>query len=202
MDETLNPFPNQPKKKNMMPAVIVGVVLIIALIASYLIINKSKKPEDKKDEIVVEEKQPTPTEKPKIDKDTVKIQVINGTGTPGQASLVVKALIDAGYTEDNIKTGNAEEFDNTTTTIEARVNYEEIVKDIENALESTFDSITVKSSNLDSDSEFDVIIVTGGKIFETPTPTKSTSVTNTPTPDTTTQPTSTPTTTATPTPTP
>lgn len=192
MDPILNPYPEQPRKSNkMMPMVVVGVVLLIAIVGSFLIINETKKTEEKKD-VVVETKEISPSPLPKIDKKTVKIQVINGTGTPGQAGLVVKALEEAGYSPDNIKTGNADEFDNSTTTIEARINFEEIVKDIEKELKSTFDKITVKSTNLDKDSEFDIVVVTGGKIFATPTKSASPTGSSTPTPTLTLTPTPTP----------
>src|SRR3989338_8520477 len=139
MEETAFSYSSQPKKNKMFPTVVVVVVLLTAIIASYLIINKPKKTEEKKEAVVVEKKEPSPTPLPKIDKKTVKIQVQNGTGTPGQAGIVVKALVDAGYSTDNIKTGNAEEFNNTTTTIAARADFEEIISNIEDALKSTFD---------------------------------------------------------------
>src|SRR3989339_2042516 len=120
MEPTVNSYPSQQKSNKMLPMVVVGAVLLIAIIGSYLIIGQTKKTEEKKEqpETKVEKNERTPTEKAKIDKSTVKIQVINGTGTPGQAGEVVKALVEAGYKADNIKTGNAEDFDNSTTTIE------------------------------------------------------------------------------------
>jgi len=200
MEPTNFQYPSQQKKVNkMLPMIVVGAVLLAGIIASYLILRQPKKEEVKKD-IVVEQKVPTPTEKPKIDKTTVKVQVINGTGTPGQAGVVVKALVDAGYKSDNIKTGNAEKFDNSTTSITARDNFEEIVIDIENALKSTFDKFTVVSPNLDAESEFDIVVVTGGKTFEAPTPTKSATSSVSPTLGVTASPT--PTVTSSPTPTP
>ena len=194
MEETAFSYSSQPKKNKMFPTVVVVVVLLTAIIASYLIINKPKKTEEKKEAVVVENKMPSPTPLPKIDKKTVKIQVQNGTGTPGQAGIVVKALEDEGYSSDNIKTGNADKFDNSTTSITARDNFEEIVNDIKEVLKSTFDKITVVSPNLDKDSEFDIVVVTGGKIFESVTPTTSVS----PTPSLTTTPTTTPSPTPTP----
>ncbi|MFA6016708.1 MAG: LytR C-terminal domain-containing protein [Patescibacteria group bacterium] len=200
MEPTNFQYTSQQKKGNkMLPMIVVGAVLLAGIIGSYLLLKQPKKEEVKKD-VIVEQKVPTPTEKPKIDKATVKIQVINGTGTPGQAGVVVKALVDAGYTSDNIKTGNAEKFDNTTTSITARDNFEEIVTDIENVLKPTFDKFTVVSPNLDSISEFDIVVVTGGKAFEAPTPTKSATSSVSPTSSVTTTPTSTPTLTLTPTP--
>lgn len=196
MEEAVFPYSNpvQPKSKKPMIGLFVSFIILAALIGGFFLMKQPKKLEGTKD-IVVEEKGPSPTEKPKIEKSTVKIQVINGTGTPGQAGVVVKALEEAGYSADNIKTGNAEEFDSTTTSITARDNFEEIVDDIKSALGSTFDKITVVSPNLDTDSEFDIVIVTGGKIFEEVTPTAS--VTEEPT----LSPTTTPTSTSTPTPT-
>jgi len=193
MEEAVFPYSNpvqQSKSKKPVTALIVSLIVLAALIGGFFLMKQPKKVEEKQD-VVVEEKGPTPTEKLKIEKSTVKIQVVNGTGTPGQAGVVVKALEEAGYSTDNIKTGNAEEFDNTTTSITARDNFEEIVNDIKSVLGSMFDKITVVSPNLDADSEFDIVIVTGGKIFEETTPTAS--VTEEPTLSPTTTPTSTPT---------
>lgn len=184
MEETNFSYPShQPKKNNKTMLFVVIGILLAVLIGWFFMTQQPKKTDEVKNDVVVEEKTPTPTtEKPKIDKSSVKIQVINGTGTPGQAGIVVKALEDAGYSADNIKTGNAEEFDNSTTSITARDNFEEIVSDIKEVLKSTFDKITVVSPNLDKDSEFDIVVVTGGKIFETVTPTVSVTVTVTTTP--------------------
>ena len=193
MEEASFQYQNQPKKSNKtMLFIIISVVLISVLVGGYLLTKQPVEKVEEKKEAIIEDKEPSPTEKPKIEKSSVKIQVINGTGTPGQAGIVVKALEDAGYSTDNIKTGNADEFDNSTTTIEAKENFEEIIKDIEDKLKSTFDKITVKSSNLDKDSEFDIIVVTGGKIFETATPTTSVTSSVSPTPLLTTSPTASP----------
>ncbi len=198
MKETTFSYSSQPKKSNkIMPTIVVVAVLLIAIIASYLIINKPKKTEVKK-EVVIEKKEPSPTEKPKIEKSSVKIQVVNGTGTPGQAGVVVKVLEDAGYNSENIKTSNAEKFDNSVTTITARTDFEEIVNDIKELLKPTFIKISVISPNLDRTSEFDIIVITGGKIFEAVTPTTSVTSSASPTPSVTTTPISTPTLTPTP----
>lgn len=194
MEEAVFPYSNpvQPKSKKPIAGLVISLIVLVAVIGGLFLMKQPKKIEDKQD-VNVEQKEPSPTEKPKIEKSTVKIQVVNGTGTPGQAGVVVKALEEAGYNSENIKTGNAEEFDNTTTSITAKDNFEVIVEDIKSVLGSTFDKITVVSPNLDSDSEYDVVIVTGGKIFEEATPTASTSVTETPAISPTTTPTSTPT---------
>lgn len=191
MEQAVNPFQNfnssnlninsiPPKRNKNLPNIIAISVLIIGLIISFFVLSKPKKTEESK-LIPTITSEPSPTSFPKIDKKTVKIQVKNGTGTPGQAGLVVKALTDAGYAVENIKTDNADEFDNDTTSITTKEKFDEIVKDIKDSLKSTFDKITVGSPNLGSTSEFDVVIVTGGKIYETVTPTKSVEATATPT---------------------
>jgi len=192
MEETAFSYPSQPKKSNKtMLFVIVGILL--AILVGWFFMTQQPKNTDEVKDVTVEQKEPTPTEKPKIEKSSVKIQVINGTGTPGQAGIVVKALEDAGYSTDNIKTGNAEEFDNSTTSITARDNFEEIVDNIKEVLKPTFEKVTVVSPNLESDSEFDIVIVTGGKTFEAVTPTTSVTSAVSPTPSVTTTPTLTPT---------
>lgn len=199
MEETNFSYPSHQQKKNnkTMLFVVIGILLAV-LIGWFFITQQPKKTEEKKEAVVVENKTPSPTPLPKIDKKTVKIQVQNGTGTPGQAGIVVKALEDAGYSADNIKTGNADKFDNLTTSITAKDSYDEIVTDIKDSLKSTFDKITVVSPNLDVTNDFDVIIVTGGKIFEEATPTTSVTSSVSPTSSVTTTPTLTPTLTPTP----
>ncbi len=202
MIEPVSPYLNQPGEgKNNKKTIMVGVVIVIAiLIGAFLMLRQSRETEETKVAVSVTT-EPSPTEKPKIDKKTVKIQVLNGTGTPGQAGTAVKALEESGYDPDNIKTANAEEFDNTVTTIAAREGFEDTASDINNTLKTVFDKIRIESTQLDADSEFDIIVTTGGKIFEEATPTASKDVTPSPTTEAT-DTTPTPTLTSTPTPTP
>ncbi len=178
MEETIAPYQNPQFKKGKISGTVWVVLFAIAviLIGGFVLSRQQKKEPEVKKDIVVEKKEPSPTAKPKIEKSSVKIQVVNGTGTPGQAGVVVKALEGAGYSADNIKTDNAEKFDTLTTTITARADFEEIVNDIKDVLKPTFEEITVDSSNLNTDSEFDIVVVTGGKLFETVTATPSATI--------------------------
>src|SRR3989344_4650811 len=176
MDPTSSYLNPQSGNKNNKIAIAVGVVIILAvIIGGTFLLKKTKKTEPTKI-AVVENKQPSPTEKPKIDKKSVKIQVLNGTGTPGQAGTAVEALKKAGYNPDNIKTTNAKDFDNTVTTITVRTGFEDTASDINDVLKSTFSEIKIETTQLDEKSEFDIVIVTGGKKFEEITPT--TAITN------------------------
>jgi len=202
MIDTVSPYLNPHRgNKNKKVAVMVSTVVIVAvIIGGTFLLQKTKKTEPAKI-AVVENKELTPTEKPKIDKKSVKIQVLNGTGTPGQAGTAVEALKKAGYNPDNIKTANAKDFNNTVTTITTRTSFEDVASDMNDVLKSTFSEIKIETTQLDEKSEFDIVVITGGKKFEEATPT--TSVTNSPTPNpTTTTPTLTPSPTTTPSPTP
>jgi hypothetical protein len=186
MIDTTSPYLNQQggDKNKKIAAYIAIVVIIAALIVSIFIFRQPKKTDQVKVDIV-EKKEPSPTEKPKIDKGSVKIQVLNGTGTSGQAGITVEALKKAGYSSDNIKTANAKDFNNTVTTISAKDSYDDVASDVKDALKTTFDEIEIDSTHLGKDSEFDVIVITGGKKIEaTSTPAITTSQSPTPSPTT------------------
>lgn len=173
------PYPVQKAPGKSVWPLLMGAIVIAVIIGGVVISQQPKKQEVKKD-VVTETPSAAPTMQPTIEKATVKIQVQNGTGTPGQASQAVKALTEAGYSADNIKTGNAEKYDQATTTITAKSNYGEIVSSIKDALKSSFPDIEDGVASLKDDNEFDIVIITGGKIFETPTPSASGSATPTP----------------------
>ena len=194
MEETLLPYQNPQFKKGKMSGTVWVIISAIAviLIGGFVLSRQQKKEPEVKKDIVVEKKEPSPTEKPKIEKSTVKIQVLNGTGTPGQAGIAVKALEDAGYSSENIKSSNAEKYDQETTTITSRARFEDIATDIKNTLKSKFDEISVASKNLEENSEFDIVVVTGGKLFEEVTATPSATITPISSPSPTSSPTATP----------
>lgn len=196
--------PTSPKKKGFPVVALVIVLIVVALIGGFLIMNQSNK-EEAPETTITPTQEPQPTEAPTIDKTTVKIQVLNGTGTPGQAGTAVKALVAGGYVEDNITAENAPDYDHTVTTIATKEGFESTAEDIKSALESDFDTVEIDSTALGSSSEFDVVVTTGGKKYEAPTsapkPTTSSS-TPTVTPTGTTSDAATPTPTRTPTPTP
>ncbi|PIS15665.1 hypothetical protein COT62_02440 [Candidatus Roizmanbacteria bacterium CG09_land_8_20_14_0_10_41_9] len=172
MEDSISYNPNQRAggKKNT-TVIIVIVLIVVAIIGGIYLVRQPQK-KDEGGSPLVEKKvsTPSPTEKPEIDKESVKIQVLNGTGTPGQAGTAVKALEEAGYNADNIETSNADEFGDTVTTITARKGFDEVAKDIKDALKATFDNVEIDSSHLDEDSEFDISIVTGGKEYKEATP--------------------------------
>ena len=110
MGETTFPYPaQQNKSKKTKLLVIVGAIILALVVVGFIIASRPKDTDEKKDTTTTPTEEPSPTEKPKIEKTEVTIQVLNGTGTPGQAGTAVKALEEAGYSTDNIKSDNAEE---------------------------------------------------------------------------------------------
>lgn len=202
MQEPITSFPMSAERKKNKLSLIVVIIIVIVAVAGWFYFIKSIA--NKKEEVIkitpTETQKPTLTPEPTIEKKTVKIQVLNGTGTPGQAAEAVKLIKEAGYETDNIKTGNADKFDQETTTISFKKGFDKIVDDIKNALKEKFDEIKIETIELDKDSEFDIIVTTGGKIYKEPTstPSPTTAIQTTTTPS----PTLTPTSTSTPTPTP
>lgn len=193
-------YPSQLRKSSgnsndKKTTIIVGIIIILVVGSiSYFLLKKTKKTEPPKTINQVEnEIKQTPTEKPKIDKKTLKIQVLNGTGTPGQAGKVVDALKEAEFNPENIDAANAESYDFTQTNIVSKKEYEQVADEIKTTLKSLFDSIKIETSYLEDNNKYDIIITTGGKKYEETTATPTESKTNSETPTETPTPTSTPT---------
>ncbi|OQY66231.1 hypothetical protein B6D29_03005 [Microgenomates bacterium UTCPR1] len=202
MQDTIGTFAQKPvgKNNNKFVLIVVLAVIVAAVSAGIYLRQHPQEKKEQVNKIPTEAPVVSPTSEPEADKSSVKIEVINGTGKPGQAGDVVKMLIEVGFKQDNIKTGNAEEFDQTSTMIKAKSGFDKTVNDIKKSLEATFDKVRIDSKSLEKDNNFDIIITTGGKIFASPTPVSSSTptLTQTPSPTSTTTPTST----ATPSPTP
>lgn len=187
-------------KKSKLPLLIGAVILVLIIGGGFLLFGGSK-PSEKPEVAAAITEAPTPTPTPTIDKESVKIQVLNGTSTPGQAGKVAVSLKNAGYNLDNIKTGNAEK-DVSSSTIVAKSGFEGVAEDIKTALSSDFPDISVSTEPLSSDSEYDIVVTTGGEEYVAPTATPNPTGSDTPTPTPTGSDTPTPTPTNTPTPTP
>lgn len=99
----------------------------------------------------------SPSPQQEVAKDQLTVQVLNGTGEEGQASLVKESLVRIGFS--NIETGNAKSQDFETTTVDfsqkvSTQTRQEIVAE----LEKTFTEIKM---NVGSNQSFDVVITTG-----------------------------------------
>ena len=92
-----------------------------------------------------------------VTKDQLTVQVLNGTGKEGQASLVKSVFENIGFT--NIETGNAKSQDFVLTTVDfARKVSTQTRQEIVAELEKTFTEIKM---NANGNQSFDVVITTG-----------------------------------------
>lgn len=184
MEEPDFPYPIQKDNSKLKWFAVISLASI-GILGCILIFRQPQKIEAKK--IIaapVEYKQlsNSPTVKPTKIKNNVTIQVLNGTGVPGQAGVIVKALEAGGYSLDNIKSGNAITIGGNATTITSRADFEEIVTNIKEILKPVFPEIVdgVLNPNPNEDSGFDIVIVTGEKVSSI-TPSVAMSPTSNPT---------------------
>lgn len=102
---------------------------------------------------------PTPSAEP-VDRAEIKVQVLNGTGTPGDAGLVKTALEKLDFAE--ITTANADEQEETSTTVTYSKDIDAAtIDEIVASLEEIFSKVEAKSGTIAGD--FDIRILTGEK---------------------------------------
>lgn len=104
----------------------------------------------------------TPSPEPKSDlkKDTVKIQILNGSGVSGAAGKVKTLLEGLGY--KNIDTGNASSSDVATTEIATTESGSAYVSELIKDLSKSYDAKEA-SKLLPNTSKFDIVITLGKK---------------------------------------
>ncbi len=166
------------KKSNALGFIVLGIVILVGGIIFFVTKGKNES------EMVsptptggITINTPSATQTPEaVDKEEVTIEVLNGTGTTGDASYLQGKLKSLGYTE--IETGNADEQDQTITTVTFSDTLdEENKKEIQEELESLYEDVTVKTS---SSLDFDVSIVTGLKKGQTAKPSATATTTASP----------------------
>lgn len=105
------------------------------------------------------EASPTATPAP-VDKSEVKVEILNGTGVPGEASFLQKELEKLGFTSENITAGNADEQDATETTATYSRDLAQATADeITQRLEEVYTAVRTRRATTSGD--FDVSITTG-----------------------------------------
>ncbi len=163
MEEPDFPYPTQKYSRKAKWTVIISITLMIT-VGGIFLSQKPKKTEVKK-VLAVEYRQlpNSPTAMPTKAKMNVTIEVLNGSGIPGQANKVMKMLEAEGYDIDNIKSGNAKTSDHVGTTITSRADLEERVTDIKKILSPLFPDISdgIQNTNPNDDSGYDIVITTG-----------------------------------------
>jgi len=92
-----------------------------------------------------------------LTKETIKIQILNGSGTEGQAGSIRSLFITEGYKE--VETGNADEIKEITVIQFSKNVPDELQKDIVNIIEKTSPNPDIKKNDVLEN--YDIIITTG-----------------------------------------
>lgn len=94
-----------------------------------------------------------------VDLSAYTLQVLNGSGTPGEAGKAATLLEEEGFKD--IDTGNADKYTYDATEIQLRKKTPDAVyQSIVNALKDTY-SVTRSAELLSEDDEYDIIVIVG-----------------------------------------
>lgn len=151
----------EPRKFNYMALII--VLLVLLLLGGgvwFLFFKKSADTEMVEEETPVptveQQSTPTPTVV-EVNKEDIKIQILNGSGVPGAASKSQTALTAVGY--KNIEVGNADSYTYKTTVVAYSDSVPESVKtEISAELEKIYGTIDTKPN---TSTQYDVVITIG-----------------------------------------
>lgn len=173
-------FFGQPKpKKSGIAGPLIAVLVLLLLVGGLFLFMKSKSsstggsPEPTIEEPTITEQTPSPT--PSVNKAEIKIKVLNGTGTSGEAGLLKDKLTAAGYT--NVESGNASRQDYTDAQVSFSSDTPGTVKEeIISILKGTYKGVKETSG---VSSGFNVEVITGLRTGMTAKP--SATATSTPT---------------------
>ena len=155
-------LPPTETSSSSFPKFILLIPLFLLIIAFFVIFGSKIKSDNQTQINPSASVSPTPTQiitPTPIDVSSLKIKILNGTGTAGQAGEVVKLLETKKFTVAS--TGNAANYDFTQTQIEIKKTVsQKVITLITVALGSNF-SPKISDKSLSDTSEFDVIITTG-----------------------------------------
>ncbi|OGC93185.1 hypothetical protein A2876_04765 [Candidatus Amesbacteria bacterium RIFCSPHIGHO2_01_FULL_48_32b] len=110
---------------------------------------------------VTEVSGPTPTiPVVEVKREDVKLQVLNGSGVVGAASVEAKRMEGLGYKD--VKTGNADRDDYQETSISVKSGKAAVWELVKGDLEGKYE-VSTTSGSLDKGSEFDAVVILGSK---------------------------------------
>ena len=143
----------------LLKVIALSLVLAALFFTGFVLYDQQSKQKPADDKLAVVTAAPTPT--PIVEtvaKDELTVQILNGTGTPGQAGQVESLLTENDFTK--IEVGNASQQGNQVTevVVSKRVS-EEIQSELIEILEEDFSKVELASSN--EESEYDIVITTG-----------------------------------------
>jgi hypothetical protein len=104
---------------------------------------------------------PVDLEEEELDLTTITVSVLNGSGIAGEAGKVKDLLSEAGFSEDNIQTGNADSYDYQDISVSLKSGLpEKLIESIETSLSSNYE-VKISGDDLQENSTYDVVIIVG-----------------------------------------
>lgn len=181
-------YPKQKGKKTIgLVLFLISLVIVGGAVFYFVSLQKGagQKEEKKSPEPFVVQKTevlPTPTEEAKteavVDKKSISISVLNGTGITGEAAYLQDKLENLGYT--NVKVGNASKQDYEETVVKfSSTLSKSAIDEITTELNKIYKSVKTQTGSTGS---FDVEITTGLRSGQTPKPAATLSASPTSTP--------------------
>lgn len=147
--------------------IVLGVLLVSSAVFWYFKAKSNSSPQDNNSGTLatstpwpVMSPTPQPTATPEaIDYSKYSVQILNGSGTPGEAAKVQTSLISLGFKK--FQTGNAKSFTYKTTQIQNKKDTPaEVMTKIKDTLSKTYD-VEVIATALSASEKNDVIIIIG-----------------------------------------
>lgn len=153
-------------KKSAMPGVLLwalGVIIIVVAIGAAIIgISRGslKMPSlaAKPTPTPTAAPMPTATPTPVVDKTTLKIEVLNGSGTAGMAGKMKTLLEEKGYTV--VGTGNAKSYEYAQTEIQVTAEHEAFISVLTSDLSGSY-TVGSSAATLKSTLPYNVVVIVG-----------------------------------------
>lgn len=167
--ETLQGESNRPRINRRLVVVILiaavisgvvvgGIIYFNSKVSKPLTIAETQPPSPTPQEEVMEEKEAM---EEKVDLTQYSVQVLNGSGVPGEAGNAESSLTDAGF--ENIDTGNADSYDYEQTEVSLKADLPEaIYKAIEDALGGQY-NVVKSETTLSEGSDYNIQVIVGAK---------------------------------------
>lgn len=146
-------------------SITIAIIVIVAAVGiGYFFMTRNKAPSDKaKNQEVFPTstfEELSPTVEQTLNKEDIKVKVLNGSGVVGEANRVKLILEDNEFTVS--ETGNADSYEADETTIAAKAGVSgSALSELKKILEKDY---TVTASSLDAGESVDVVITVGDRI--------------------------------------
>jgi hypothetical protein len=157
---------SQHRKSSMRPMITWAIIVVVAslVVGGAIMVASGRAPSLPS---IMATPTPTPTSTPtptptpdvsSLDRSTLSVQVLNGSGTSGVAGKMKALLEEKGYSVDN--TGNADTYDYESTEVLVKAEHEAFLSLLEEDLQEDY-VVGSSVATLEDDVPYDVRIIVG-----------------------------------------